>query len=78
VDVPVVAGNLPAASAAPPAGVSAQLADARSKLRAAVPAESWDAVMTEVRRTQQDRGIPLLAAFQAVYAKIAAGWTPSA
>jgi hypothetical protein len=34
--------------------------------------------MTEVRRTQQDRGIPLLAAFQAVYAKIAAGWTPSA
>jgi hypothetical protein len=47
-------------------------------LRAAAPADSWDAVNAEVQRLQNDRGIPALAAMHAVYARLAAGWTPSA
>ena len=78
VDVSAVAGSTPAASAARPVGVTAQLAEARNMLRAAVPADSWDAVLAEVQRLQNDRGIPLLAALHAVYARIAAGWMPSA
>ena len=59
-------------------GVTAQLAEARSMLRAAVPAANWEAVNAEVARLQTERGIPLLAALHAVYAKIAAGWMPGA
>jgi hypothetical protein len=58
--------------------VTAQLAEARRILRAAVPAENWDAVQAEVQRLQSERGIPLLAALHAVYAKIASGWMPAA
>lgn len=59
-------------------GVTAQLAEARSMLRNAVPAQSWEAVHAEVRRLQDERGIPLLAALHAVHAKVAAGWMPPA
>jgi hypothetical protein len=69
-------GGLPASLR--PMGVTAQLAEARSMLRAAVPAEHWDAVHDEVRRLRDERGIPLLAALHAVHAKVAAGWLPSA
>ena len=57
-------------------GVTAQLAEARRMLRAAAPAESWDAVLAEVQRLQNEQGVPLLAALHAVYAKIASGWQP--
>jgi hypothetical protein len=59
-----------------PIGVSAQLADARSRLRAVVPMESWDAVLAEVGRLQQEKSMSRLAALKAVYAKIVDGWTP--
>jgi hypothetical protein len=78
VDVSPVAGGLPAASGARPIGVTAQLAEARSMLRAAVPAGNWEAVYAEVQRLQNERGIPLLAALHAVYARVAAGWMPRA
>ena len=58
-------------------GVSAQLAEARAQLRSAVPEGSWDAVLNEVQKMQSERSMPLLAALQAVYAKIASGWQPS-
>lgn len=58
------------------AGVSADLADARSRLRAAAPAGSWDAVLAEVRKVQDERSLTLLAALQVVYAKLASGWVP--
>lgn len=57
--------------------VTAQLAEARGMLRAAVPAQHWEAVYAEVQRLQSERGIPLLAALHAVYAKIASGWMPA-
>jgi hypothetical protein len=78
VDVSAVTGALPAASAPRPTGVAAQLAEARSMLRAAVPADRWDAVHAEVQRLQNERGIPMLAALHAVSARIAAGWMPPA
>jgi hypothetical protein len=61
-----------------PNGPAAQLAEARAMLRAAAPADSWEAVNAEVQRLQNDRGIPALAALHAVYGRLAAGWTPSA
>jgi hypothetical protein len=59
-----------------PIGVSAQLAAARSRPRAVVPMESWDAVPGEVGRLQEEKSLSRLAALRAVYAKIADGWTP--
>lgn len=59
-----------------PLGVSAQLADARSRLRAAAPPGSWDAVLEEVERLREERGIPQLAALRIVYDRLAAGWVP--
>ena len=61
-----------------PNTAAAQVAEARRMLRAATPDDSWDAVIAEVQRLQNDRGIPVLAALHAVYARLAAGWTPSA
>ena len=61
-----------------PNAVAAQIAEARRMLRATTPDDSWDAVAAEVQRLQNDRGIPALAALHAVYARLAAGWTPSA
>jgi hypothetical protein len=59
-----------------PMGVSADLAEARKQLRAVAPPESWDAVMDEVHAVQAKDGVSLLTALHAVYAKLAAGWTP--
>jgi hypothetical protein len=59
-------------------GVTAQLAEARSMLRRAVPPDRWDAVSAEVQRLRDERGVPLLAALHAVHAKVAAGWLPPA
>jgi hypothetical protein len=60
-----------------PNPAAAQIAEARRMLRAATPDDSWDAVIAEVQRLQNDRGIPVLAALHAVYARLAAGWSPS-
>ena len=59
-----------------PMGVSAQLADARSKLKDAAPPDRWDAVMDEVSRVQVDQSASLLEAMQIVLRKLAGGWTP--
>jgi hypothetical protein len=59
-----------------PMGVSAQLADSRKRLREAAPPDRWDAVQAEVHRLQLEQGMSPLAALQAVYAKLAAGWVP--
>ena len=59
-----------------PVGVTAELAQARTKLRQAAPPDRWDAVQAEVHRLQFDQGMSPLAALQAVYAKLAAGWVP--
>jgi hypothetical protein len=65
------------ASAAPQSmGVSAQLADARSRLRSVTPAGADDAVMAEVHRLREERGLSLLAALRLVYEKLGAGWIP--
>ena len=72
-----MAGSGSAASRARPMGMTAQLAEARRMLRAASPDDSWDAVSTEVRRLQDERGTPLLAALHAVHAKLVSGWRPA-
>ena len=57
-------------------GVTAELAETRTKLRKAAPPDRWDAVQAEVHRLQFDQGMSPLAALQAVYAKLASGWVP--
>ena len=59
-----------------PIGVTAELADARSKLRNSVPSEHWQGVFAEVSRLQHQEKMSPLAALQAVYAKLASGWLP--
>jgi hypothetical protein len=59
-----------------PTGVTAELADARAKLRSSVPSEQWKGVQEEVARLQFEQRMPPLAALQAVYAKLASGWLP--
>ena len=61
-----------------PIGVTAELAETRTKLRQVAPPDRWDAVQAEVHRLQFDQGMSPLAALQAVYAKLAAGWVPPA
>jgi hypothetical protein len=61
-----------------PVGVSAELAEARTKLREAAPSGRWDAVLAEVNRLQYEQKMPPLAALQAVYAMLASGWVPPA
>jgi hypothetical protein len=67
-------------SAAPlgsqPMGISAQLAQMRSQMRAVMPAASWDDIVAEAKKLQEDRGITLLAALQIVYEKLLSGWVP--
>jgi hypothetical protein len=75
-DVSAVAGSGLAASGTRPMGGTDQLAEARRELRAAAPADSWDAVTAEVSRLQNEQGMSLLAALQEVYARLAAGWRP--
>jgi hypothetical protein len=60
----------------PMTGVSAELASARARLRDAAPSGHWDGVLAEVQRLQNDEHMAPLAALQAVYAKLAAGWLP--
>ena len=59
-----------------PVGVTAELAETRTKVRQAAPPNRWDAVQAEVHRLQFDQGMSPLAALQAVYARIASGWVP--
>jgi hypothetical protein len=59
-----------------PTGVTAELAETRTKLRQAAPPDRWDAVQAEVSRLQLEQGMSPLAALQAVYARLAAGWVP--
>jgi hypothetical protein len=61
-----------------PVGVTAELAETRTKLRQAAAPNRWDAVQAEVHRLQYDQGMAPLAALQAVYARLAAGWVPPA
>ena len=61
-----------------PVGVTAELADTRTRLRQVAPPDRWDAVQAEVHRLQFEQGMSPLAALQAVYAKIASGWVPLA
>ena len=58
-------------------GVSAQLADARAKLKDAAPPDRWDAVMDEVSRVQVDQSASLLQAMHIVLRKLAGGSTRS-
>lgn len=67
---------LPSPRPAQPHGVSAALAEARAKLRDAVPANRWDAVMAEVTKVQVDQSTTVLEAMQIVLRRVAAGWTP--
>jgi hypothetical protein len=60
----------------PAMGMTAQLADAMGRLRGATPRECWEDVQEEVRRLQRERAMSRLAALNAVYAKVADGWTP--
>jgi hypothetical protein len=57
-------------------GVSAELAEARTKLREAAPSGRWDAVLAEVDRLRLEQRMSPLAAIQAVHAKLASGWVP--
>jgi hypothetical protein len=57
-------------------GVTAELAEARRQLREAAPSGRWDAVVAEVQRLQREEHLSPLAALQAVYARLAAGWVP--
>jgi hypothetical protein len=59
-----------------PMGITAQLADARTKLREAAPSKHWQGVLAEVSRLQFQEKMSPLAALQAVYAKLASGWLP--
>ncbi len=59
-----------------PIGVTAELAEARAKLRNAVPSEHWQGVFAEVSRLEFQEKMSPLAALHAVYAKLASGWLP--
>jgi len=76
VEIESVGGATVAPRQPQPMGVSAELAEARTRLRSVAPPESWDAVMDEVHAVQAKDHVPLLAALHVVYARLAAGWTP--
>ncbi len=57
-------------------GVTAELAEARTKLREAAPSGRWDAVVAEVQRLQHEEHLSPLAALHKVHARLAAGWVP--
>jgi hypothetical protein len=59
-----------------PVGVTAELAEARTRLREAAPSGRWDGVLAEVNRLRYEQHMSPLAALQAVYAKLASGWIP--
>ena len=57
-------------------GVSAEIAETRTRLREMTPSGRWDAVLAEVARMQSEESMSPLAALRAVYAKLASGWHP--
>jgi hypothetical protein len=57
-------------------GVTADVAQARARLREVAPPDRWEAVLAEVGRLQVEESMPPLAALHAVLAKLAAGWQP--
>ena len=57
-------------------GVTAELAQARARLREAAPPGRWDAVLAEVTRLQMQEHMSPLDALHAVYARLASGWVP--
>jgi predicted AAA+ superfamily ATPase len=57
-------------------GVTAELAEARTKLREAAPSGRWDAVVAEVSRLQYEQKMSPLAALRTVHAMLASGWVP--
>jgi hypothetical protein len=59
-----------------PLGVTAQLAEARARLRAVTPPAAWEAVLAEVQRVRTERSVTLLAAMRLVHDRVAAGWVP--
>lgn len=59
-----------------PMGVTAQLADARARLRAVTPPAAWEAVLEEVQRVRGAGSLTLLAAMHQVHDRVAAGWLP--
>ena len=59
-----------------PVGVTAQLAEARARLREVAPSARWDGVLAEVSRLQYEQHMSPLAALQAVSATLASGWVP--
>ena len=70
-------GRTPVAVRPPqPLGVTAELADARAKLRQAAPSDRWESVMHEVHRLQTQERLSPLQALRTVYARLAAGWVP--
>ena len=58
-------------------GVTAEIAQARAKLRESAQPDQWEAVMDEVRRLQTEESMAPLAAMKAVYARLASGWVPA-
>jgi hypothetical protein len=60
-----------------PSGVTAELAQARARLRESAPPDRWEAVVAEVRRLQAEEGLSPLRALQAVQSRLAAGWVPA-
>ena len=72
-------GRAPVAARPPqPIGATAELAEARSKLREAAPPDRWESVMHEVHRLQTQERLSPLQALRTVYARLAAGWIPPA
>jgi hypothetical protein len=70
-------GSVPSPrGAVQPIGITAELAAARKQLREAAPSDSWEGVLAEVTRLQNEQRMSPLAALQAVYAKLASGWLP--
>ena len=59
-----------------PIGVTAELAEARTKLREATPPGQWQSVMAEVHRLQMQERLSPLDALRAVYSRLASGWVP--
>jgi hypothetical protein len=74
----ISAGWVPtSATAAHSTSVSVQLGDARRKLQEMTTPGQRDAILAEVHRVQKLTSSSLLDAYQAVFAKMAAGWTPA-
>jgi hypothetical protein len=59
-----------------PTDVTAELAEARAKVRQETPPGRWDAVLAEIGRLQLEQGMSPLAALHAIYARLASGWVP--